>query len=356
MGRRLPVPADLFGRFLEVLPDAVLLLDGRFAIRMVNARAAALLGSSPDDLAGRNLLDFVDDEVDAARRYLTQASGTTQPLPGKLYLKSMNGGASVHGYASVLPDGPEQLIALRCVEQHRPSTILRALRDRLLELNADLHREKRLQTELQEAAREREILLGELHHRVRNHLQITSSLISLQMKGLGSDPARELLLDTQARIQALGLVHNALYSVERVDQIELIPLLSGLAQSVVGLFDASDRVTIRTSLPPWRLAIANASPLALLVTEAISNAIKHAFPKGRTGTIALEAWDDGDRRILRISDDGVGMIDERPRQRRHAIGLDLIRSLAGQLKAHLDIDDHAGVEIRLTFAAATDWR
>lgn len=353
--------ADLLEQFLDVLPDAVLLLDERFAIRVANAGAGRFLGERPRELVGRSVFDFVADEAGAVRGFLRQASTTTQPLPGRLRLKTAEGPRLLNAYAAALRNGDGRLIALRCVERHEASRIFQALEERLQMVSSELHRERRLQIELQEALKERETLLGEVHHRVRNNLQITSSMLNLQMSSLGPGPAQTALREMQARVQALALVHNRVYSEGSLDQINLARLLPGLSQTIVDLFGASQRITVSSSLPDWRLAVVRASPLALLVSEAITNALKHAFPDDRPGTITLDGRMSGERRVLRVADDGVGMdVEARQRERRsvgrRSVGLSLMRGLATQLEADLAIDGRQGVEIRLTFVPTTDWR
>ena len=153
------------------------------------------------------------------------------------------------------------------------------------------------------------------------------------------------------RIQALALVHNQLYRESNLDQIDVARLLPSLSQNVIKTYGALDRVTLSTSLFPWSLTVARASPLALLVAEAVTNALKHAFPDGRTGKLWLEAWRSGARAVLRIADDGVGMlVEERVRDRR-SIGLEVIHALAAQLGAQLEIRGEGEVEVRLTFTS-----
>jgi two-component system, sensor histidine kinase PdtaS len=239
---------------------------------------------------------------------------------------------------------------LRWVEHRSVSRVFQALEERLDRLRSELHRERRLQSELQDALKERDTLLDEVHHRVRNNLQVISSFLNLQMSKHGPGVARDALREAQVRIQALALVHNQLYRESNLDQIDVARLLPSLSQNVIKTYGALDRVTLSTSLFPWSLTVARASPLALLVAEAVTNSLKHAFPDGRTGKVWLEAWRSGARAVLRIADDGVGMmVEERVRDRR-SIGLEVIHALAAQLGAQLEIRSDGGVEVRLTFS------
>ncbi len=336
---------------LDVLPDAVLLLDERARVRGVNARARQVLGRRADELLEHSALEFVSDEPEGVLRYLSQASASGSALPGKLTLRTPDGPAVVGTYAAAVPGDEQRLVVLRCVEQPAVSRVFRALEDRLLELRAELEQERKRQSEMHQALAERDTLLSEVHHRVRNNLQVITSFLNLQMSKHGPGEARDVLREAQARIQALALVHNQLYRESNLDQIDVARLLPSLSQNVIKIYGAMDRVTVSTSLFAWPLTVARASPLALLVTEAVTNALKHAFPEGQSGTIRLEAWQEGARPVLRIADDGLGMADGERSAGGRSIGFDVMHALAAQLDARLEIRSERGVTVELTFNA-----
>ncbi len=339
---------------LDLSPDAVLLLDRQTTIKLANERAGRLLGERASDLLERPLLEILGGEPAAAVRFLKRAFASGSPIPGRLTLVTPTGPLGVLAYAAAVRAEGERLIVLRCVERHPVSRVFRALELRLARLRSELHRERRLQSELQLAVGERDTLLAEVHHRVRNTLQVMTSFLNLQMSKHAAGPTRDALRDAQARIQALALVHNQLYRESNLDRIDLARLLPSLGQNVIKLYGAGDRVILSSALEAWPLPVVRASPVALLVTEVMTNALKHAFPAGRTGTIRLEAWQAGNGPLLRIADDGIGMdVEERSRGRR-TIGLDVMQALARQLDARLDIDGDHGVDVRLTFKPAPE--
>jgi two-component sensor histidine kinase len=346
------VAGSVFQRVLDVLPDALVLLDQRVTIRLANDRAGRLLGRRAGDLLGHSALEFMDGDPKGAVRFLRRASASGSPVPGRLTLLTRDGPLVVSAYAAAVPSGSDRLVALRWVERRPVSRVFRALEERLFRLRSELHRERCLQSELQGALQERNTLLNEVHHRVRNNLQVITSFLNLQMSKHGAGMVRDALREAQARIQALAMVHNQLYSESNLDQIDVARLLPSLSQSVIKIYGATDRVTLSSSLFSWPLTVARASPLALLVTEAVTNSLKHGFAGGRAGTVTLEAWQADARPVLRIADDGVGMrVDERLRDR-SSIGLEVMQALAAQLDARLDIRGDDGVEVRLEFNQA----
>ena len=346
-----PSPATCQG-VLDLMPDPLLLLDGSARVRAINAPARRTLGRRADEVLERSALEFLADEPEAVLRFLTQASASGAALPGKLTLRTPQGTAVVVAYAAAVADGAERLIVIRWVEQPAASQVFRALDERLADLRAELQQERRLRSEMREALAERDTLLNEVHHRVRNNLQVITSFLNLQMSKHGPGVVREALREAQARIQALALVHNQLYSESNLDRIDIAQLLPRLAQNVVKIYGATGRVEVSAALFPWSLSVARASPLALLATEAVTNAVRHGFPGERGGTITLAAWrGDDERPTLRISDDGAGMpVGQDGAQR--SIGLDVMRALAAQLDARLDIRSGPGVVVELAFNAA----
>jgi two-component sensor histidine kinase len=339
---------------LDALPDPLLLLDERARVRAANASAKRLLGRPPDQLLGHSALELVADEPTAVRRLLSHASGSSTALPGKLTLRLPQGPTAVHAYASGVAGEDERLILLRWAEQPVASRLFRALEERLTELRAELHEEQRLRTEMRAALAERDTLLNEVHHRVRNNLQVITSFLNLQMSTHGPGVVRDALRDAQARIQALALVHNQLYRESNLDRIDVAELLPRLAQNVINIYGAGGRVAVSATLFPWPFSVARASPLALLVTEAVSNAVRHGFPDERSGIVRLEAWQSDAGPTLRIADDGVGMPVSRHGGEQRSIGFDVMRALAAQLDARLEFRGAPGVEVELAFKPAAD--
>jgi two-component sensor histidine kinase len=355
MTTTLPVGADpgapdgLVGRLVDVLPEAVVLLDERQQIVVANDRLARLLGRPARELHGLPLLDILEGDPEASRRFLALAAGSGSALPGSLTLRTASGPLAVTAYGAAMHADGRRWIVLRCMSRSPASNLFRELERRLERVAAELHRERRLQSQLQQALRERETLLNEVHHRVRNNLQVVLSSLSLQMRALGPGEAYEALREAQARIRALALVHNQLYGERDLNEIDVARLLSSLCSNLATVYESSETVDFHIDIPPWPLHVSRASPLALLVTEAVSNAIKHAFPGDRSGTITLEGGISSGSRWLRIADNGVGMGPAALPLDRRSVGLELMRALADQLGARFELKSEQGVEICLHF-------
>ncbi len=196
---------------------------------------------------------------------------------------------------------------------------------------------------LQEAERRTEIhetLLRELHHRVKNSLMTVQSLIRMQ------DGGKEAARTLQGRVIALAQVHDLLHVSGISSRLELADFIRTLCARTT--FVAPDqRVDIHLDLQPVEVAVEAAGPLALVVVELLTNAVRHAFPRGRPGRVIVALQADGACGVLSVRDDGIGMPEDAPR-RRHS-GLGLMDRLVGQLRGRIEFRRRDGTEAVVTF-------
>jgi two-component sensor histidine kinase len=227
---------------------------------------------------------------------------------------------------------------------------IRRVGDTLGEMAARLEAQRR---DLQAAVDEKDTLLREIHHRVKNNLQTVISLLNLQTKGIRLESARLALQQLKMRIQTLGLVHRHLYESDNLKTVDLRTFLGELCRL---LQDGSGapywRVRVDLDIAPVSLQIERAIPLALLVTELATNSFKHAFPNGRTGTITVRLTAQSDAILLTVADDGVGTSppqSENSDEERSGLGLVLTQALAKQLGGTLAISGPPGTATIVTF-------
>ena len=203
------------------------------------------------------------------------------------------------------------------------------------------------ESELKASLAQKEVLLREIHHRVKNNLQVVTSLLNLRAQAATSPAARLAMIEAQSRIKAMALVHRDLYEGEEVGAVELQTLLGELCHLLEDTVPGRvGEVELKLALEPTRLSIDRAVPVALFVTEAVSNAFKHAFPEGRRGTVTVRLGRTPTSARLEISDDGVGIENG---QGAPGLGLTLMRMLAGQTGGRLAIDNSQGTAVRLEF-------
>jgi two-component sensor histidine kinase len=215
---------------------------------------------------------------------------------------------------------------------------------------ADITRRKQKQELIAAALREKEILLAEIHHRVKNNLQIIHSLLDLQAMQVEDPKALEILQDCQGRIQSMALIHQTLYQSKDfglVDFALFLETLTGQLQGSLG----SDRIALRLDLEQVMLPIQKAIPCGLIVNELVSNALKHAFPNSTGGTIQVElsGSKDGGLRFA-VSDDGIGVAEDLDVDHTPTLGLHLVRLLCEQIGASLTVHRRNPTRFTVRFA------
>jgi PAS domain S-box-containing protein len=224
--------------------------------------------------------------------------------------------------------------------------------------NAQLYREaadeltRRIQAEdaLKASLREKEVLLKEIHHRVKNNLQIISSLLNLQ-SGYSNDPyLRAMFEDSQHRIQSMALIHEHLYQASDLARIDLGSYVCSLATQLLRSYQhLCPRVTLSTEMAAVSLGIDQAVSCGLLVNELVTNSLKHAFPNEQGGDIRLALRADAYQVTLIVRDTGVGFPEDLDFRATDSLGLQLVCALIEQLGGTITLERQRGTIFRLTF-------
>ncbi len=216
---------------------------------------------------------------------------------------------------------------------------------------------ERMQAEDQIVAslKEKEVLLAEVHHRVKNNLAVIASLLSLQSRGVEDPALRELLAESEARVQAMALIHQVLYESRDFARVDLGDYLGRLVRLAVTAYHTDPgRIAISVEAEPVSLDLTRAIPCGLLVNELLSNALKHAFPGGRRGAVrvALRALAGGEA-LLAVGDDGVGLPEGIAPGETATLWLKLAPLLARQIEGTLILCGGPGTRYELRFRYAS---
>ena len=197
---------------------------------------------------------------------------------------------------------------------------------------------------------EKEALLKEIHHRVKNNLQVISSMINLQARRISDVDLKNAFDESQQRIQTIALVHERLYQSRDLSNIGFDDYLRSLVDNVMYGQNAAERgVTAALDIAPISLPIQVAIPCGLIINELVTNALKHAFPAGRSGTIEVAMRAEGRAIALSVRDDGRGMPAELDPARAKTLGLDLVYTFAEQLGADVAVERSRGTAFTLQF-------
>ena len=215
----------------------------------------------------------------------------------------------------------------------------------------DVTERKLAEQKLSRSLKEKELLLKEIHHRVKNNLQVVSSLLKLQTGYVKDENALDLLMDSQNRVRSMALVHQKLYQSADFSEINFTEYLRQLSGHLLNSFKTNPEiVSIDISAEKLELGIDHAVPCGLIVNELISNSLKYAFPDGKKGTIIIDLRKSNNNEIiLTISDDGVGFPEGINYRETQSLGLQLVNTLVGQIDGNISMENHVGTTFRISF-------
>lgn len=210
----------------------------------------------------------------------------------------------------------------------------------------DTTESKQTENQIKTSLEEKEVLLKEIHHRVKNNLQIISSLLDLQSSNL-DEVARRIFADSQNRINSMALIHEELYHSTDLAHVDFETYAGNLAETLIGTYGAAS-VGLELVVDALPLTLDKAIPMGLIINELVSNSLKHAFPEGATGRIVISLKaDDEETFVLVIGDDGIGLPADIEPQNPSSLGLRLVYTLAQQLRGRVDLSRENGTSFTI---------
>ncbi|MBW2650869.1 MAG: hypothetical protein JRC66_07700 [Deltaproteobacteria bacterium] len=222
----------------------------------------------------------------------------------------------------------------------------------VMEFVRDVTDRKHAEDQIKHSLREKESLLAEIHHRVKNNMQIISSLLSLQSKDIDNERALSLIKNCEDRIRSMSLVHEKLYLSEDLSSISFNDYITSMATYLFQVHRVdSNAVSFSSHIKDVLFNIETAIPLGLIANEIISNALKHGFPEGRKGKIAVELTQNkkAGEYTLTVTDDGIGFPKGIDYQNPKTFGLQLTNMLTEQLSGTMELDKSKGTSFKITF-------
>ncbi|WP_051328374.1 sensor histidine kinase [Desulfatirhabdium butyrativorans] len=217
-------------------------------------------------------------------------------------------------------------------------------------LKAEIAERKRTEIQYQSSLEEKEVLLREIHHRVKNNLQIISSLLDMT-RNRSSDPTViEALTGARNKIYAMSLINTQLYQSDRFDNIDMQAFIQNLSSSIRALASPFRNIAYRIHAENVFLSITHANPIAIILNEILSNCLKHAFAENQPGIVDISMQQDKNQNVLVVSDNGKGMPADIEIASANTLGLKLVRNLVSlQLKGTLEIQGNPGTTVTITF-------
>jgi two-component sensor histidine kinase/putative methionine-R-sulfoxide reductase with GAF domain len=216
----------------------------------------------------------------------------------------------------------------------------------------EIIRRKRVEEQLKISLKEKEILLKEIHHRVKNNLQVVSSLLKLQSEYIQNRQMLEMFRESQNRVKSMALIHEKLYQSQDLVKIDFAEYVRNLATYLFRSYRVNPgAITLKRNVDDVSLGIDTAIPCGLIINELVSNSLKHAFPASKEGEIHIAFHSDKDNQFtLIVSDNGAGLPRDLDFRNTESLGLQLVNLLVHQLEGTVELDRSGGTTFRITFA------
>ena len=216
----------------------------------------------------------------------------------------------------------------------------------------DITEQKQSEEQIKASLKEKETLIDEIHHRVKNNIAIIASLLKMQSNSIEDPQIKEVLKESQNRVYAMSAVHETLHGSDNLSQIDLKTYLSKVTTSIFQTYSINpDKVKLNISVEEIPISIDQANPIGLVINELISNSLKYAFPDERKGEITVSMKKLNKELELTIMDDGIGMPDGLDWKNSTSLGLKLVRTLVeNQLGGSLDMESENGTKFTIKFA------
>lgn len=217
----------------------------------------------------------------------------------------------------------------------------------------DITQQKQVEAKIRASLKEKEVLLKEIHHRVKNNLGIVSSLLQMQCRRTQDPQATAILQDSQNRIAAIALVHEKLYRSHNLSNINFSQYIADLTTHLFDSYHVSSNdIQLKIQVDNVHLDVETAIPCGLIINELVSNALKYAFPVQPTGEIQVSVYQEPDQKlILTVRDDGIGLPEDFELKQTKTLGMTLIQGLVKQLRGDLEINNDQGTEFKISLTS-----
>ena len=323
-----------FRNLVETTPDMIWEIDTQGIFTYISPQSNSILGWSPQQIIGKSIFSLIRPEyipkiknsfqthIDEAKKFNILDVPAKHRNGNNIIIeihsaKVTGANGQIKGFQGIARDITEKTIATN---------------------------------KLKTSIKEKDILLQEIHHRVKNNMQIISSLLNLQIKHVKDAETVDVLKESQNRVKSMAMVHEKLYQSHDLTRINLTEYIEKL---VNGLFYSysidQDEISSIINVDNVRLNIETAVPCGLIINELVSNSIKHGFPNGEIGEVYISLKSIDDKYELIIGDNGIGFPSNIDFKRTDSLGLQLVNNLVGQIEGEIELNKRSGTEFKIVF-------
>lgn len=323
---------EKYRTLIESAKDPLSLYDENGIFLMANKAGAQSMGKEPAELLGHSLRDFFPPEISQKQLELIR----------KVFQTGEGLDIEMH-----VPYGErDQWFSTSLQPLFGYNNRVRSVQV----ISRDISDLKETQIKLEQALDEKDMLMKEIYHRVKNNLMVISSLLNLQSRYIKDEEARGIFKESQERAHSMALIHERLYRSTDLKHIDYGDYIRTLTRDLFRTYVADPfRINLEVEVEDVMIDINTAIPLGLIINELVSNSMKHAFPGNKTGVISVKFSEEGDQCILEVKDNGIGFPPELELGKTNSLGLQLVTSLTQQIGGELELERSPGTTFRITF-------
>ena len=331
---------------IEFLPDATFAIDVNGKVISWNRAIKEITQVNPEEILGRDNYEYALPVYGKRRPMLIDMVNLSEDEIQKKYGNYEKSGNVLTAETEVSLRGDVRTFWVKAVPFHNINGDYVGA----IEVLRDISDLRNAEKEIKKSLEEKEMLLKEIHHRVKNNLMIISSLLNLQSGYIKDKASKDIFKESQNRARSMALIHERLYQSTDLKRIDFGEYITSLANELFHTYVADPSlIELKINVEDIFLDINTAVPLGLIVNELITNSLKHAFPEGNTGEINVDFHLIDDHYKFTVKDNGIGFPEDLDYQNTDSLGLQMVNSLTDQIDGEIILDRISGTEFNITF-------